>query len=211
MRMWILVLLIPILTRTALGQTGGSFVTSDGVNRAPAVTLHCVAANNMAIPCGTPAQPLYITAGSGIATAGNQASEVQADQALAAAVGTQQDAAVTSGAGSSIALMKGIMTILLSGVTASPVTGLPTSRSVTLVAAQSTVLFPANASRHYLAFQAPAGTSVWINFVGGAAAPNGVDCAQIGAGTLYESGQFVTRGSVTIYSPIAASISAWEG
>jgi hypothetical protein len=175
------------------------------------VTLHCVGANNVAIPCGTSAQPLYITGPGGLATAGNQTSQVQADQAIATALGTQQDGAVVNGAGSSIALLKGLLTTLLSGITATPVTGIPISRSVVLAAAQSTMLFPANPTRHYLAFQAPIGTPVWVNFVGGTAAPNGVDCAQLSAGTLYESGQFVTRGAVAVYSPVATSISAWEG
>ncbi len=211
MRIWIFGLVCLILIGSARGQSGSSFVTSDGLNRAPAMTLHCVAANNMAVPCGTSAQPLYITGSGGLATAGNQTSQVQADQAIAAALGTQQDAPVVTGAGSSIALLKGIMTTLLGGVVATPVTGLPISRSVALLAAQSTIVFPANPTRHYLAFQAPSGSSVWVNFVGGTAAPNGIDCAQLTAGTLYESGQFVTRGAVTIYSPVATTISAWEG
>jgi hypothetical protein len=211
MHKWIFGLLVLARAGTALGQTGSSFVTSDGVSRSPAVTLHCVTTNNMAVPCGTPNQPLYITGSGGLATAGNQTSQVQADQAIAAAIGTQQDAPVISGTGSSIALLKGIMTTLLSGVTATPITGMPISRSVSLAQAQSTILFPANPTRHYLAFQAPAGTAVWVNFVGGTASPNGVDCAQLSAGTLYESGQFVTRGSVSIYAPVATSISAWEG
>jgi hypothetical protein len=211
MRMWIFGLLTIMLTGAASGQTGSSFVLSDGLNRAPAVTLHCVSANNIAVPCGTSAQPLYITGNGGLATAGNQTTQVQADQAIAAAIGTQQDAPVVSGAGSSIALLKGIMTTLLGGVTATPVTGSPISRSVSLGAAQSTIVFPANPTRHYLAFQAPVGTAVWVNFVGGTAAPNGIDCAQLAAGTLYESGQFVTRGAVAMYSPAATNISAWEG
>jgi hypothetical protein len=62
-----------------------------------------------------------------------------------------------------------------------------------------------------LAFQAPAGGSLWVNFLGGIAAPNGADCVQLSAGTLYESGPYVTRSSVTIYAPIAATVSAWEG
>jgi hypothetical protein len=190
---------------------GTSFLSSDGVNRAPASVLHCVGPGNIAIPCGTAAQPLYVTSGSSAATAANQSLEVQADQGIAGAIGTQQDAAYAGGAGSAVSLLKGIIATLANGVTALPSGGTLVSRSVTLVAQQSTALFPANAARHYLGFQAPAGTSVWVNFLGGVASPGGADCAQLSAGTLYESGPFVTRGAVTIYAPVAVSVSAWEG
>jgi hypothetical protein len=154
---------------------------------------------------------LFVTGGSGLATSGNQAAEVQSEQAIAAAMGTQQDAAYVSGAGSAVALLKGLVAALSNGVTATPFGGSPVSRSATLTAAQSTTLFAANPARHYLAFQAPASTAIWVNFVGGTAVPNGTDCAQLSAGTLYESGQFVTRGAVSVYSPVTAAIAAWEG
>ena len=193
------------------GQTGGSFLTSDRVNRAPAVTLHCLGAGNVAVPCGTATQPVYITGSAQLATAANQANEIQYQQAMAAGVGTPQDLGYTSGVGSVIAVLKGLYTTLGAGITAAPASGSFTSRSQTLVASQSTVLFPANATRHYLAFQAPAGNAIWVNFLGGTALPNGIDCVQLAAGTLYESGPFVTRNAINVYAPIAVSIAAWEG
>jgi hypothetical protein len=97
-------------------------------------------------------------------------------------------------------------------VPALPTGALLTSRSIATVQAQaSTPLFPANPNRHYLAFQAPAGNPLWVNFMGGIAAPNAVDCAYFAAGAFYESSSFVNRGSITIWSPVAATVSAWEG
>jgi hypothetical protein len=62
-----------------------------------------------------------------------------------------------------------------------------------------------------MAFQAPQTSFIWVNFIGGVAAPNAPDCAYFPAGAFYESGQFVTRGAITVYSPVVATISAWEG
>jgi len=92
-----------------------------------------------------------------------------------------------------------------------PVAGNLISRTVSLSAGVSTVVFPAIPGRRYLAFQVPQGTSVWINVMGGPASPNGADCAYFSAGTFYESGTFVNRGSLQVYSPISATFSAWEG
>ena len=125
--------------------------------------------------------------------------------------GTQQDSPYTGGSGTTIALLKGIVATLAGGIPAIPVGGSFISRSTSLSAAQNTALFPTNAARRYLAFQVPAGTSVWLNFLGGTASPNGVDCVQFGAGTFYESGGFVPRGLVNVYTPVAVNISAWEG
>ena len=85
------------------------------------------------------------------------------------------------------------------------------SRSVTVSAGTSTQLFPVNAQRHYLAFQAPQNTGIWVNRLGGTAAPNAADCAYFPAGTLFESGNFVNTGAVTVYAPVSVTISAWEG
>ena len=154
MRAWIIAWLLAAICGSALAQTS-SFVTSDGINRAPAAVLHCVGPSNFAIPCGTATQPLSVNAG--------------------------------------------------------PASGSLVSRSVSVPATQSTQLFPANASRHALTFQAPVGSAIWVNFLGGVAAPNGTDCVQLSAGTLYESGQFVTRSAVTVYTTVTVAISAWEG
>ena len=196
---------------SASAQAGNSFLTADGINRAPAAVLHCVGAGNIAAPCGTASQPVFVAGASGLATSSNQQSQIQSGQAVATAAGTPGDAIYTSGSGSFIAILKGVFTALTGGVTALPVMGTPTSRSTYLAALASTAVFPANSARHYLALQAPLATSIWVNFVGGAASPNGADCIQLSAGVLYESGQFVTRGQVTVYAPVAVTIAAWEG
>ncbi len=196
---------------TADAQTGNSFVTSDGLNRAPAVSLHCVATGNVAVPCGTSGQPLYVSGPSPLANSSNQTAQIQSEQAIAAAAGTPQDPAYSSGAGSAVALLKGMFAVLAVGITAQPASGVLVSRTAAVSASQSTQLFPPNSTRHSLAFQAPAGSALWINFLGGVAAPNGTDCVQLSAGTLYESGPYVTRSAVTVYAPVAVSISAWEG
>ena len=197
--------------RIAQAQTGNSFVTSDGLNRAPAAALHCVGPGNVAAPCGTAGQPLIIAGSSPLASASNQATQITSQQAIATASGTPQDSAYVAGAGSTIALLKGVFATLTTGITAGPASGNLMSRSAMVPAAQSTQLFPPNAARHMLVFQAPLGSALWVNFLGGVAAPNGADCVQLAAGTLYESGQFVTRGAVTVYTNSAVSISAWEG
>ena len=51
------VVLMTVALESAFAQTGASFVTSDGVNRAPAAVLHCLGAGNVAVPCGTTTQP----------------------------------------------------------------------------------------------------------------------------------------------------------
>jgi len=92
-----------------------------------------------------------------------------------------------------------------------PIGGVLTSRSLALPAGQSVILFPANPSRRYLSFQVPTGTYLWVNLLGGVASPGGIDCAYFGSGMLYESGQFVNTGPVSVYSPVAITVSAWEG
>jgi hypothetical protein len=107
--------------------------------------------------------------------------------------------------------MKGVYTWLSGGVTAVPAGGSLASRTLAVQAGASTTLFSSNLSRHYLGFQAPQGSPIWINFLGGAAGPNLPDCAYFPAGAFYESGQFVNRGAITVYSPVSMTISAWEG
>jgi hypothetical protein len=192
-------------------QTGNSFITGDGSSRAPAVTMHCVGSGNVAIPCGTNTQPLYVAGSSPLANSSNQATQILSGQSVAAASGTPQDTPYTGGSGSAIALLKGLFSVLTTGISAGPESGTLISRSAIVPATQSTQLFPPNAVRHVFALQAPAGSALWVNFLGGVAAPNGTDCVQLGAGALYESGQFVTRSAVTVYAPVAVSIAAWEG
>jgi hypothetical protein len=192
-------------------QMGNSYVTADGINRAPAVALHCVGPGNVAAPCGTAGQPLIIAGPNPLATASNQSNQLQYEQAIAAAAGTQQDNPYSGGPGTTIALLKGLIATFGGGVTALPASGTFISRSTSLPAVQSVMIFPANLGRHYIAFQVPSGNSIWLNFLGGVASPNGIDCVQFSAGTFYESGGFVTRGAVSVYTPIAVAISAWEG
>lgn len=199
------------LASPVYARAAGSFVVSDGLNRAPAMVLHCVQPNNSAGPCGTAAQPLIVSPSGPMANSTNQTTQIQAEQATAAALGTQQDISATSGTASIVALLKGANSTLAAGVGANPVGGTLLSRSLSIPAQTSVSLFPANPNRHYLAFQAPAGTSIWVNLVGGTASPNGADCAQFAAGAFYESGQFVNRGAITVFSPVAVSMSAWEG
>ena len=66
---------------------GSSFVASDGVNRAPAVTLHCLV-GSFAVPCGTTAQPVVVAPVAGGATATNQSSEIITQQAVSTSLGS---------------------------------------------------------------------------------------------------------------------------
>lgn len=188
----------------------GSYLLPDGTNRAPAVTLHCAGSTGVALPCGNAATPLVVTSPVGSATASNQTAQLAAEQASAQGIGTAADNAYGGGAGTLTSLLKGIWSVLNGGVAAVPVGGAPTSRSVALPAAQSATVFPANPLRRYIAFQAPQNTAIWVNFLGGPANPNGADCAYFAAGALYESGQWVNRGAITVYAPVAVAFSAWE-
>ncbi len=195
---------------------GTPYVVQNSLNRAPAVVLHCSTGGNVVVPCGTAAMPLVVTGGtggssSGSATATNQQAQITAEQSSATALGTPADTLYAGGSGSVTSVLKGVWSVLGGGVSAVPIGGVPVSRSLSLVAQQSTQVFPSNTGRHYLAFQVPQGTYVWVNLLGGVAAPNGLDCAYFAAGTFYESGQYVNRGAITFYSPVAAVLSAWEG
>jgi len=195
---------------------GTPYVVQNSLNRAPAVVLHCSTGGNVVVPCGTAAMPLVVTGGTGgssagSATATNQQAQIAAEQSSATALGTPADTLYAGGSGSVTSVLKGVWSVLGGGVSAVPIGGVPVSRSLSLVAQQSTQVFPSNTGRHYLAFQVPQGTYVWVNLLGGVAAPNGLDCAYFAAGTFYESGQYVNRGAITFYSPVAAVLSAWEG
>ena len=190
-------------------RADGSFPLSDGTNRASAVTLHCLSASGIAVPCGSASVPLIVNSPAG-ASSGNQAAQLALEGSTAAAAGTVSDTVYTGGAGSLISVLKGLWNVINSGISAVPVGGSPSSRSSNLVAQASTILFPVNGSRRYFAFQAPQGTAVWVNFLGGAAAPNAADCAYFPAGAFYESGQWVNRGAITMYSPVGTTVSAWE-
>jgi len=205
-----------LLLGGAPAWAGTPYVLQNSLSRAPAVVLHCSTGGNVVVPCGTAAMPLVVTGGtggtnSGSATATNQQAQIAAEQSSATALGTPADTLYAGGTGSVTSVLKGVWSVLGGGVSAVPVGGVPISRSLSLVAQQSTQVFPGNASRHYLAFQVPQGSYVWVNLLGGVASPNGLDCAYFAAGTFYESGQYVNRGAITFYSPVAAVLSAWEG
>ena len=78
-------------------------------------------------------------------------------------------------------------------------TGTLVSRSVTTVASTSTELFPENATRRYMSFQAPQAADIWWNPRGGTAGAEAVDCFCLPAGAMFESGQFVVTGAVTYW------------
>jgi hypothetical protein len=175
------------------------------------MTLHCVAPSGVAVACGIPSQPLSVAPIQGGSTSANQAAEIGVQQSLYQVLGTQGDAVYAGGPGSVVALLKGIFGEWATGQGATGIAGgALVSRSGTVAAAMSSTLFPANPARRYLAFQAPQGTSIWVNFAGGAAAPGAPDCAYFSAGSFYESGPFVNRGAITVYAPVSTAVSAWE-
>ncbi len=208
---WLLALGVPLAMLAAPAAAGSSYVLPDGTNRAPAMTLHCVTPGGSAVVCGTPANPLVVTAPAGAASSANQALQLGAEQASASAIGGVGDLAYAGGAGSMVSVLKALWAAASTGIPALPAGGLLTSRTLNVPAATSTLLFPANAGRRYLSFQVPLGNAVWINLVGGSAVPNGPDCAYFAAGSFYESGPFINRGAITVYTPVAVNFSAWEG
>ena len=189
---------------------GSSYVLPDGTNRAPAVVLHCVGSNGNAVPCGILTNPIVVSAPLGGPSSTNQLLQISSAQASAQALGTTADGAFTGGAGSVVSLLKGLWGTTSSGVPALAVGGTLVSRSTMLAAGISTNVFPLNPSRHYLSFQVPQSSGVWINLIGGIAAPNTIDCAYFAAGTFYESGSFINRGALTVYAPVSVTFSAWE-
>ena len=205
-----LAVLLAVLSPGVAAAAGNSFILPDGTNRAPAVVLHCVASNGTATPCGTAASPLAVTAGPNGSSATNQQQQIAAEQLSAQGIGGVNDPAFAGGAGSMIAVLKGVWGAVSNGIPALPASGTLISHTTALAAATSVQVFPANPGRHYLSFQVPQGSAVWLNVMGGVASPNGPDCAYFAAGTFYESGQFINRGAITVYAPIAVMFSAWE-
>jgi hypothetical protein len=62
---------LALLLGCARAWAGDSLVLPDGLNRAPAVTLHCTSNGTNAAPCGVASQPLVVAPVAGGATAGN--------------------------------------------------------------------------------------------------------------------------------------------
>ena len=228
----IALLFTAVALSSAAAHAQSSTLTQNRIDRAPAVTLDCVnVATGLAVPCGTLLNPLVVTGASvtgGSASATNQQTQISTEQAISSAAGTQADA-LYGGSGNTtlVGALKGVFS-LLNGTLAvkqsaplpsgsnvigqvSPIAGPLVSRTITVVAGTSTTLFTANAARHYLSFQAPQSTGIWVNRVGGTAAANGADCAYFAPGALFESGNYVSSGPITVYSANAVTISAWEG
>lgn len=84
--------------------------------------------------------------------------------------------------------------------------GTPTSRSLVTVATTSTQLMAANASRKYFKIAAPQTQGVWLNFIGGTAAPNGADSYFLGAAQIWETStpNYVTQAKISYYSTAAS-------
>ena len=225
-------LFLVIVFSGSAAQAQSSVLTQNRIDRAPAVTLDCVnVTTGLAMPCGTLLNPLVVTGSSiagGSASATNQQTQITAEQAISNTAGTQTDT-LYGGSGNTtlIGVLKGVFSLLNGTLTVKQNVALPTgsnmigqvspiatplvSRTITVAAATSTTLFTSNAARHYLSFQAPQSTGIWVNRVGGTAAVNGADCAYFPAGALFESGNYVSNGAITVYSPNAVTISAWEG
>lgn len=190
---------------------GNSYVLPDGISRAMAVTVHCATGPGTAVACGTQAQPLVVTPSPGAATSANQNAEISTQQGISQAVGTQADPIYMNGPGSMVSLLKAVESALTGGIQSVPVGGQPVSRSTTVNSLSSNFIFQSSPTRRYLAFQAPQTSFIWVNFLGGVAAPNALNCVYFAPGSFYESGQYVTHGAISIYSPVTATISAWEG
>ncbi len=200
------------LLGTSFAWAGGnSFVLPDGTNRAPAMALHCVTSNGAATPCGIAGNPLVVSAPAGGSSSAYQQQQIGAEQATSQALGTTADSNFNGGNGSVIAVLKALWSATSGGVSALPAGGQLTSHTISLPGSSSLLVFSANPGRHYLSFQVPQNTGVWVNVVGGLAAPNGADCAYFGPGTFYESGTFVNRGAISVYAPMSVLFSAWEG
>ena len=207
--MRVLTFFVALLSLSASAKADGSYPLADGTNRASAVTLHCANSSGIAVPCGNLSSPLVVNAPTG-ATLANQSTQIASETSIATASGSTNDAAYSGGAGSVVSILKGLWNVVSGGIPAVPVGGSPLSRSASVSAQTSTLLFPANNIRRYFAFQAPQSTAIWVNFLGGTAAPNGADCAYFPAGAFYESGQWVNRGSITVYAAVGTVVAAWE-
>jgi hypothetical protein len=95
----------------------------------------------------------------------------------------------------------------------------PVSRTIAAtVAASSKPLMAANAARRYLLIQSAwnaATTSfsgIWLNMLGGAASVGGADCEYLGAGVIYESGEYVNTNAINYFDPVGGLVlTAMEG
>lgn len=117
------------------------------------------------------------------------------------------DGTVTAGA---VATTNAAIAALITGGALTVVSqtpgGTPTSRSLVTVATTSTQLMAANAARKYFKIAAPQTQGIWLNFIGGAAAPNGTDSYFLGQGQIWETStpEYVTQGKISYYSTAAS-------
>ena len=112
-------------------------------------------------------------------------------------LGSKADAAATSSStsGSAISWLRGLYVAMLAPTpagtanigTVGPAPRAPASGSTTTVAATSTQLWPANASRSAWNVAAPQSADVWFNPLGGACGIGLVDCFRIPAGGTAKS------------------------
>ena len=156
---------------------------------------------------------------AGLATATGQASALTQQSATATASGTPADAAYSgSGSGSLIALLKGIFAEEATGNTslttiatntAAPAPRVLVSRSVaTTAAGTSSALVAANAARRLLRVQAPQGSGVWLNLLGGTAGANAPDCLYLAPGDVFEGQD--TNAATYWCATGGLVLSAWE-
>lgn len=78
-----------------------------------------------------------------------------------------------------------------------------TDRSTTIVPGEADTVVAYNAQRCYLLIQAVGGggtLDLWINMVGGIAAPNTEGSFKLPAGSTFQSGPVVPSGPISIYS-----------
>ena len=92
-----------------------------------------------------------------------------------------------------------------------PATGAQTDHSITAPVASSTTLMPANANRKFYYFQLPQTSDGWVNFTGGAAAPNALGSFYFGYGEKGYSIAFCTTGEINIYVTLGGVVAALQG
>lgn len=92
-----------------------------------------------------------------------------------------------------------------------PVGGLPVTKSINAGVAANTPLAAANVARQFLLFQMPQTSDGWVNFNGGAAAPNAADSFYMQAGEKYLSTGYVPRGLVSVYITLGGEVPCIEG
>lgn len=92
-----------------------------------------------------------------------------------------------------------------------PINGLPVTRSANFPAAASIVLVAGNVARKFLLFAMPQTSDGWVNFNGGAAAPNAADCFYMQPGEKFLSTGYVPQGQISLYVTAGGEVPAIEG